>query len=253
MPSRVPVLFRDKDTVIHRRDPRVKVLLLGLLFVYIFVAPSAQWMSLAVLAGLLLAVLARTPWRWLAALWAIHIPTFVALVVIGGWGSVTSGDWTGVLDAGGAHLRLVLAWTAAILVSVSLFSTIDPDDLSRGLRGVGLPAAAAFGLGLSYRLLYTSLTETASIADTMRLRGLRLEWRRPVRFIKESIQVSLPVLFSVVRRGPMLMATMQMRGYSRDAQLGRLQAADVAVLAIGVAVVAGAVVARWGPLPTTPI
>ncbi|MCZ2815098.1 energy-coupling factor transporter transmembrane component T [Modestobacter sp. VKM Ac-2984] len=251
MPSRVPVLYRDHDTVVHRRDPRVKVLLLGLLFVFIFVAPSAQWMSLAVLGGLLLAVLARTPWRWLVVLWAIHIPTFVALILIGGWGSVTSGDWAGVIDAGGAHLRLVLAWTGAILVSVSLFSTIDPDDLSRGLRGVGLPAAAAFGLGLAYRLLYTTLTETASIAETMRLRGLRLEWRRPIRFIAESVQVSLPVLFNVVRRGPMLMSTMQIRGYSQDAQLGRLRVADVAVLAIGVAVVVGSAVARWGPLPTT--
>lgn len=251
MPSRVPVLYRDYDTVIHRRDPRVKVVLLGLMFLYIFVAPSSQWMSLAVLAGLLLAVLARTPWRWLVLLWAIHIPTFVALIFIGGWGAVTSGDWAGVAEAAGAHLRLVLAWSAAILVSVSLFSTIDPDDLSRGLRGVGLPAVAAFGLGLAYRLLYTTLTETAAIAETLRLRGLRLDWRRPIRFIRESVQVSLPVLFSVVRRGPMLMSTMQIRGYSQDAQLERLQIADIAVIAIGLAIVAGAAVARWGPLPTT--
>jgi hypothetical protein len=31
MPSRVPVLYQDRDSVIHRRDARVKIVLFGLL------------------------------------------------------------------------------------------------------------------------------------------------------------------------------------------------------------------------------
>ncbi|MGY1855153.1 energy-coupling factor transporter transmembrane component T family protein [Modestobacter sp. SYSU DS0290] len=248
MASQVPVLYVNRDTVVDRRDPRVKMLLLVLLFAFVFIAPDPQWMLVPVVAGLLTAVLAHTPWRWLLALWAIHIPTFVALVLIGGWGSVTAGDWGGLAEAASAELRLILAWTGAILVSVSLFSAIDPDDTARGLRGIGLPAQAAFAVGLSYRLLYTTLTEAIQTSDHLRLRGIRLEVRHPVQFIRDALQVSLPVLFAVVRRGPTLMATMRMRGFASDPQLGRPGVADVALLAVAIGVVVAAGLARWGPL-----
>ena len=154
-------------------------------------------------------------------------------------------------SAESSRLTLVaVLTTTAFFLGLALVEIIPEIPVDIDVKPFFIPLAL-FGSGLSYRLLYTTLTETASIAETMRLRGLRLEWRRPIRFVAESVQVSLPVLFNVVRRGPMLMSTMQIRGYSRDAQLGRLQVADVAVLAIGVAVVAGAAVARWGPLPTT--
>ncbi|WP_299955858.1 energy-coupling factor transporter transmembrane protein EcfT [uncultured Modestobacter sp.] len=251
MPSQVPVLYANRDTVVDRRDPRVKLLLLVLLFAYVFVAPTAQWMLIPVVAGLVTAVLARTPWRWVAVLWSIHIPTFIALILIGGWSSVTAGDWGGVVDAAEAEMRLVLAWTATILVSLSVFSAIDPDDTARGLRGIGLPAQAAFAVGLSYRLLYTTLTEAIQTSEHLKLRGVRLEIRHPVRFVRDALLVSLPVLFAVVRRGPTLMATMRMRGFATDPQLGRPGAADVVVLATALAVLVAAVLARWGPLPDT--
>jgi hypothetical protein len=34
--------------------------------------------------GLFIAILARTPWKWLVVLWAIHLPTFVVLIGIPG-------------------------------------------------------------------------------------------------------------------------------------------------------------------------
>lgn len=97
--------------------------------------------------------------------------------------------------------------------------------------------------------VYSALGETLEIADTMRLRGVRLDWRRPVRFVRDALQISLPVLFTVFRRGPSLMATMRIRGFATEAHLSRLGIADVAVLGIAVAAVGGAILARWGPLP----
>lgn len=257
MPQTVPVLYRDRDTVVHRRDARVKVLTFGLLFLFAFIAPTADWMLVLLIGGLLLAVLARTPWRWLLVLWAIQVPTFLALILIPGWGALTSGNWAELATVAAEQLRLILAWTGTILVSVSLFSAIDPDDLARGLRGLGLPAVAAFAVGLSYRLLYTTLSEVLQVAEVMRLQGVRLDWRRPIRpirpirFVRDALQVSLPVLFIVVRRAPLLMSTMRMRGFATEANLGRLGAADMAFVAVVVAAVAGATLARWGPLPAT--
>jgi energy-coupling factor transport system permease protein len=52
MDSRVPVLYQDHDTILHRRDARVKILLFALLFVYLFVAPTWQWLLLPTALGL---------------------------------------------------------------------------------------------------------------------------------------------------------------------------------------------------------
>jgi energy-coupling factor transporter transmembrane protein EcfT len=54
MPSRVPVLYQDRDSVIHRRDARVKIVLFGLLFIFLFVAPNWKWMLVPLVLGLLL-------------------------------------------------------------------------------------------------------------------------------------------------------------------------------------------------------
>ena len=124
MAVRIPVLYQDRETIIHRRDPRVKLLLFALLFVFLFVAPTWQWLLVPSVLGATLAVLARTPWTWLAVFWLIHLPSFLVLVGIPAGGQLVAGSLA--LTKGlAAGLRLVLAWTAARLVSVSLLSTVD--------------------------------------------------------------------------------------------------------------------------------
>ena len=250
MTARVPVLYRDYDTIIHDRDPRVKILLLALLFLFLFFAPTWQWMAVPVVLGLFIAALARTPWRWLVILWAIHLPTFIVLIAIPAAGDLFSGNWGGVAEAATAELRLVLAWTAAIVVSVSLLSTMDPDDLTRGLRGLRVPKVASFAVGLSYRLLYTTLAEAFQIAQAMKIKGVELETKNPFKLVWNSLRLSLPVLFAVLRRAPVLMATLDMRGFGRKSSgLGKLDLLDWLFLLAGIVILGLAMSDRFGWLP----
>lgn len=255
MAVRVPVLYQDRDTLVHRRDPRVKLLLFALLFLFLFVAPTWQWLLVPSVLGVILAALARTSWKWLAVFWLIHLPSFIVLVGIPLGGQLLEGSFG--LDkelAGG--LRLVLAWTASILVSVTLFSTMDAKDLTDGLRGLGVPAAAALAVGLSYRLLYVTLSEIFQIADAMQVKGVDLETRNPFRLIKNSLKLSLPVLFTVVRRAPTLMAALEMRGVLQGRKGGRwsrFDSGDVAFLATGLLTLGLALSVRVGLLPPPPL
>jgi energy-coupling factor transport system permease protein len=250
MAMRLPVLYQDRDTMIRRRDPRVKLLVFALLFVFLFVAPTWQWLLVPSVLGATMAVLARTPWKWLAVFWLIHLPSFLVLVGIPAGGQLLAGslELTKELAAG---LRLVLAWTAAILVSVSLLSTVDAKGLTDGLRGLGAPVAAALAVGLSYRLLYATLSETAQVADAMRVKGVALDARHPIHLLRNALRLALPVLFTVVRCAPTLMAALEMRGGLQGRQssgLRRLNAGDVVFLASGLAAVGLAVGARLGLL-----
>lgn len=237
MTSSVITLYRDRDTFIHRRDPRVKLLLLVLLFFFIFLAGSWEWMLVAVILGLIQAAVARTPWRWLAVLWAIHLPTFIVLILVGAAGPLFAGNFAKIAEVAAAELRLILAWTATIVVSVSMLSTMDAEDLTRGIRGLRFPPIVAFAVGLSYRLLYATINETGRIADAMKIKGVDLNPKRFFRFIWNSLRLSLPVLLAVLRRAPTLMSAVAMRGIPRGpARLGNINFWDFVYLLVGVAV-----------------
>lgn len=250
MAARTLVLYQDRNTVIHHRDPRVKVLLFLLLFVFLFVAPSWEWLLVAVVLGLILAMVSRTPWQWICFLWAIHLPTFLVLLLIPAGEALLAGNYSKALEAVVGELRLILAWTAAIVISVSLFSTVDPNGLTKGLRGIGFPAVVAFAVGLTYRLLYATLNEAFQIADAMRMKGVELDPKHPLRLIWNSLRISLPLLFAVLRRGPTLMSALKTRGFSkRRPELGNFDLGDIFLLLIGVALFGLALGDRIGVLP----
>jgi energy-coupling factor transport system permease protein len=250
MATAVPVLYQERDTVIHRRDPRVKMLLFALLFVFLFVAPTWQWMLVPTLLGILLALVTRTPWKWLAVLWLIHVPSFLVIVGIPAAKLLLAGKFT-LNDELAGGLRLLLAWTGAIFVSVSLFSTMDSDDIIHGLQGLGVPRVAAFAVGLSYRLLFLTLRDILQIADAMKIKGVDLETKQPVRLIRHVLQLSFPILFAVVRQAPILMAALEMRGFlqPRQRQAWAFDTGDVALAGSGFLVCGVALIARLGLLP----
>lgn len=233
--SSVPTLYREHDTFIHRRDPRVKLLLLILLFFFLFLAGSWEWMLVAVVLGVIQAAIARTPWTWMAVLWAIHLPTFIVLILIPAAGPLFAGNFAKVAEAAAAELRLILAWSAAIFISVSMLSTMDAEDLTRGIRGLRLPPVVALAIGLSYRLLYTALGEAFRIADAMKIKGVDLNPKHFFRFLWNSLRLSLPLLLAVVRRAPTLMSALEMRGFRKgmqDWEISTLGTPSISLLAL---------------------
>lgn len=63
MSLRVPVLYSEKDTFLHRRDPRAKWLLFVLFVALLYTAPSWPWMLTFTFLGLFMAFLARVSWK----------------------------------------------------------------------------------------------------------------------------------------------------------------------------------------------
>jgi energy-coupling factor transport system permease protein len=250
MATAVPMLYQERDTVIHRRDPRVKMLLFALLFVFLFVAPTWQWMLVPTVLGLLLALVARTPWKWLAVFWLIHVPSFLVIVGLPAAKLLLAGQFAINDDLAGG-LKLLLAWSGAIFVSISLFSTMDSEDITQGLRGLGVPRVAACAVGLSYRLLFFTLRDILQIADAMQIKGVDLETRHPVRLVRHVLQLSFPILFAVVRQAPILMAALEMRGFlqPRQRQAWTFDSGDVALAGSGVLACGMALIARLGLLP----
>lgn len=254
MSLRVPVLYTEKDTFLHRRDPGAKWLLFALLVGVLYVAPSWPWMIALAFLGLGMAAVARLSWRWLLVLWLLQLPNFLALVMIPATRDLLAGDiqpFDGSLAFG---LKLGFAWSAALFVSISLFSTMDIDEMTDGLRGLKIPEVICFTFGYAFLLLYTSLSDVFRIVDAMQVKGVELKTKNPFRFVSNLARLMIPVIFTVVRRASTMMAVLEMRGFSFSERPNRpvhhrFGALDAVLVLGGVLVVGLALGARFDLLP----
>jgi energy-coupling factor transporter transmembrane protein EcfT len=209
----VPDLHTDHESFLSRRDPRVKIGLFILLIIFLYLAPTWHWMAVMTLIGVVLAAISRAPRQWLLVLLALQIPNVLGLIVIPAFGQLTSGSFQ-MTDDFAFGLRLGLAWIAALLIGISLLCTMDVDELMDGLLGIGLPKSFAFVVGYAFLLLYLSINDIVRISHAMRLKGLQLSPRRPLRMIASLPLLMIPALFTVVRRGQAMMSALDMRGFS---------------------------------------
>ncbi|WP_299322926.1 energy-coupling factor transporter transmembrane protein EcfT [Parasphingopyxis sp.] len=242
---KVPVLHTGRDSFWRRRDPRVKWLLFFLLILLIYIAPDWTWMGAATLFGVLLAITARAPLGWLALLLLIQLPTILALLII----PMLGGDFR-FDDEFRFGLRLALGWVAAILIGVSLFSTMDIDEMVQGLRGLGLPSGFAFVVGYAFVLIYLSVSDLGRVLDSMRLKGVTLSIRRPIAFVGGLAKLFIPALITIVRRGGSMTAALEARGIGSGATVRQrtrpLDGLDVLVAILGAACLVAAIVFRTG-------
>lgn len=249
MALRVPVLYTEKDTFFHRRDPRAKWLLFVLLVVFLYTAPSWPWRVGMSLIGLVIAFVARLSWKWLLVLWLLQLPNFLALIIIPATRDLLQGDiqpFDGNLAFG---LRLGFAWSVALFVSVSLFSTMGIDEMTDGLRGLKVPEVICFTFGYAFLLMYTSLSDVFRIVDAMNVKGVKLKTKNPFRLVPNLARLMVPVIFTIVRRASTMMAVLEMRGFSFTEKPKRpmpyhFGALDAAILAVGAFIIGLAIAAR---------
>ena len=250
---RVPLLYTEKDTVLYRRDPRIKLLLFVVLVAFLYTAPTWPWMLGATVVGLVLSVVARVPALALLVLWLLQLPNFVGLVIIPLWRDVAAGDlapFDGDLDFG---LRLGFAWSAALFLSLALLSTMSPDKLTDGMRGLRVPEPLCLLVGYAFLLMYASLADIFRTVDAMKLKGIELSIRRPVRAVGNAAKLFVPAIIIMARRASTMMSTLQLRGFSfthrrPTTTLGPIGVADVSLLVAAIGLLLLVVLVRFTAL-----
>ncbi len=249
---RVPLFHTDKDTVLHRRDPRIKLVLFALVIGFLYTASSWPWMLGATVVGLALSFVARVPPLALLILWALQLPNFIGLIIVPLWSDLAAGNlalFDGDLNFG---LRLGFAWSAALFLSLALLSTMSPDKLTDGMRGLRIPEPLCFLVGYAFLLMYASLADIFRTVDAMKLKGIELSPRHPIRAVGNAAKLFVPAIIIMARRAGTMMSTLQLRGFSftqrRPATtLGRVDAADISLLSAAVLVFTAVALVRFVP------
>lgn len=165
--------------------------------------------------GLLMAWVSRTPAKRLAILWLLQVPNFLALVLVPIVVSLADTGQLRLTSDLEFSLKLGFAWSAALFVTVPLFSSMRIEEIVDGLDGLRLPRLVGFTVGYAFVLLYSSAADIMRIADAMKVKGLRLESRKPFILFSAALRMTIPAVFTIIRRANTMMAVMELRGLPR--------------------------------------
>ncbi len=221
--------YFDSKSVIHRADPRVKIVLLVAIIVFIFISQNFWGLSLSAFFIMLSMIITKIPIKmYLKNLKAV-LPILVFTAVINafyGEGTVLLKIWRFSVTSGGLEragfmaLRIVLL----IVISATLTYTTTPNDLTDAieslfspLKFIGLKTAVhtlAMMMTIALRFIPTLVEEAEKIMNAQKARGADLESGNLKEKIKALIPILIPLLFSSVRRAAELADAMECRCYN---------------------------------------
>ena len=221
--------YFNAASVIHKMDPRFKLVQIIALIVFVFLAPD--FIGIGILSSVILAVLllSRVPFsmylRNLKPLIAIIVLTAILNIFYVTDGTVLVSWWIititseGLLKAAFMATRIVLM----ILISSVLTYTTTPTELTDAiesllspLKFIGLGEAVhtlAMMMTIALRFIPTLTDETDKIMSAQKARGADMENGGIFKRLRALMPILIPLLFSSVRRAYELAEAMDCRCY----------------------------------------
>jgi len=244
--------FSERDTPLHRLDPRTKLVLTLAVVALSLILPNYR--ALLVLAAVvvlygLLATITPLDYRNVVI---ILIPFSIAIMLVqillaaGNPGLQVASIGELPIKQEGLERGLAIALRALILgVSFALFMAMThPMDLTQAATKAGLPFRYSYMIGFSLRFLPLFVEEFGKIRQAQASRGLDEQRYGPATLVISLPALLFPLIMDALRRAEDIAIALEMRGLSTASTYGRtflkdveLRVADYLVMA---AVLAGA-------------
>ena len=235
-------LYLDRDSPVHRLDPRTKLFLMLGSFVaaVLFFTPGPLLLLLGVL--LLYGALGRALGN-LRRVWVLLLS--IAAVSILSWSVFAGGStplvWRmtreGVLYGIGAAVKI----DSMIVSGLVFLSTTKTEEIVLGLIRLRVPFQAAFAFSLAIRMVPTIIGTAVTVTEAQRSRGLDTERGGPVARLRSYIPLLVPIFLQTLRNTDQLAKALESRGFGARRTRTSLLAIgfrtrDVAALILGSAV-----------------
>ena len=220
--------YYEGRSVIHKTDPRVKILLMILFIVFVFLAKNAFALAFAGVSVLAVMLISRVPLRlYLKNIKAI-LPVLIFTAIINvfyGEGETLVRLWKLTITTGGVYRALFMAARIIMLIFISgaLTYTTTPNDLTDAiesllspLKFIGLKNAVhtlAMMMTIALRFIPTLMDETDKIMKAQKARGADFESGNIIQRAKAMIPILVPLFVSAFRRANDLAMAMEARCY----------------------------------------
>lgn len=214
------------DSIIHRLDPRMKILAMFFLLVIIFFANN--WLSyLLLFTFTMVTVLAtgisiRIFLRGLRPMLVLIILTVVLQLFFTKQGDVLFQFGPLVLTTGGLinSVFILIRFVFIIFISTILTLTTSPLDITNAIESLFSPIKNIFPvhemalmLSIALRFVPTLLDETDTIMDAQRARGVDFSEGNLMQRARAFLPILIPLFISAFDRAYDLSTAMESRGY----------------------------------------
>lgn len=214
------------DSMVHRLDPRIKIVLTFVLIISLFIASNFKGYGICALFVLVQLVLSRVPvkhvFKGLRPLLIILLLTiFINMLMVEGKVIYSLGPFgitrEGLMQAGRMATRLILLVMGASLLTLTTSPIALTDGIEKLLnpfRRLGLPAhELAMMMTIALRFIPTLLDETDRIMKAQMARGADFESGNLLRRAKNLVPLLVPLFISAFRRADELALAMESRCY----------------------------------------
>ena len=248
------------NSVIHRLDPRTKLIVLVVYMVALFIASG--WVSYGVLLLFLLTVIkisaipGKSIVRGMKPLVMILVFTGVLNLFFNKDGRVLVDFWGITITTGGAEraafmlVRILMLVTATFLLTY----TTSPISLTDGLESLMNPLKVikvpvhelSMMMCIALRFIPTLIEETDKIMSAQKARGADFETGSLLQRAKALVPILVPLFISAFRRADELATAMECRCYQGGEGRTKLKVLhyarrDYLTLFLGAALVAGVI------------
>ena len=216
------------DSVIHRLDPRAKIMAMLLVLITIFF--PAGWLGYAVIfacasIAIILAKLSVS-FIWKAMKPMLFMLFFLlvinALVLKTGDVILTVGGWSLYSDAIFQTLYIAVRLLLMIMITTCLTATTKPLEMTLGIEDllspfqkIGLPShEIAMLISIALRFIPDLIDETARIMKAQESRGVDMKEGKLSERIMAILSLIVPLFVSAFQRAEDLANAMEARGYA---------------------------------------
>lgn len=213
-------LYSEKDSFLHRLDPRVKLVAVLTISVLAFILSELVYLVLLMAFILLLLALSRSSYG--KAFFALKFVIRFMVLITFLWPLFDRSGSPVLFSVGPLDITEPAVWrgvTAAVRVGCFatvwyiLMFTTSQRDLVRALVRLGLRFDYGLALSISFRFIPTFGLTIDSIKDAQRSRALELDKGSFVRRSKNYVSVLVPAIVSALRTADTLALTLQSRAY----------------------------------------
>lgn len=204
--------FSAISSPIHRLDPRVKFLMVFILFSSTILFSSLLPLIIILFAQIPILIISKVQREWLKTL---RGATMLGIVIFAS-NLLANYFYSGrILTT--EILELSLAMTVRFIALITTFSifflTTSPDKLSLALEKARVPYELCFAFITAIRFVPVLAEEAQTIIDAQRARGLELERGSFIQRIRNYLPVLLPLIINSIRRSLELAEAMESRAF----------------------------------------
>lgn len=229
--SRTGSLYIDRNSIFHRLDGSIKLLLWICWTIFIFMFMDIRVFVIMTVIGFILLKIAQVPFKSIKPL-LIFIIIFtifnsaLLIIVTPEYGSQITGQYTVLLNLLGFKLTtqtlfyaltLSLKYISLLPITLLFLFTTNPSEFASSLNRIGVSYKVAYSISIALRYIPDVRDEMINIINAQEARGVAFKKgdANAFKLLKNYLTILFPLLISSLQKVDVVSNAMDLRGFGK--------------------------------------